>query len=192
MSALGCFPTAETLAMFEEGFKLIVDRWTALQLAVDNQMGGTNTGVMVSTLQIHTRDFFKQYGNQVEVDELEGNLQGYFEECFNIDLQDGSASQVARVTVQLYRELASQGRSDALDRLRSTMKNARAVTGSKAMAADSDYEDDDSDEDDGSDDDDAMQEDSGPSVQAPPPPPPIEKIVDEDGFELVQTRRRRK
>ncbi|KAI8833739.1 hypothetical protein BC829DRAFT_448614 [Chytridium lagenaria] len=107
--------------------KLIFDRWTALQIVIDHQMAGTQTKPMVEAITTHTYDFFHQHGQNVEVDELEGNYTGYFEECFDLELQDGSASQVARSVVMLFRELGQ-------------------VAASKVMAEDSDYEDSEEEE----------------------------------------------
>ncbi|KAJ3219218.1 hypothetical protein HDU67_002214 [Dinochytrium kinnereticum] len=186
---LGCFPSQEILQMFQEGMKMVFARWTALQIAIENQMAGTSTSIMASTLEVHTVDFFRQYGVNVEVDELEGNLEGYMEECFNLGLEDGSPGQVARAVTSLFRELAAEGRSDVLDRLRASAKSVRPVTGIKPVAADSDYEDSEDDDSDMDDEDVGMEQDAAP---APPPPAKPEKIVDEDGFEMVQKGRRRR
>ncbi|KAJ3328998.1 hypothetical protein HDU76_008855 [Blyttiomyces sp. JEL0837] len=197
---VGCFASPTHLALFEESLDLIFQRWTALQLAITHDMGGRNTLQKVAVLD---------YGLAVEDSELEENLQGYFDECFHVSLEDGSPTQVAKSLCKVFKELA-EGNLSTLEALRkATAGRAQradgggAVSGSqrgRANADDDEDDDDDSDDDDDEylDEDDLVLEvadgeagSSAMEIVAEPPRRP-EPVVDEDGFELVQKPRRRR
>ncbi|KAJ3116476.1 Cyclin-dependent kinase 2 [Phlyctochytrium bullatum] len=186
---MSCFPSPEAYALFEEAVSLIFGRWTALQLAVENQLGGRQTREMAEALQTHTCSFFKDYGRNVAVDELEENLRGYFDECFNLDLQDGSPLQISRLLVEAFKQLeeSNGSRSQVLEKLRETASTVRArAMGSSSTMADSDADDDSGSDDEDSDEQDDDDEDRSESMQYEETPrTKPDPIIDEDGFELI-------
>jgi pre-rRNA-processing protein TSR2 len=195
-AGFGKFASAEHAALFNEGLTLMFQRWTALQLVVDHQMGGIDTIEMAQMLQKHTYDFFLNHGLNVEPHELDENYIGYFEECFNADLEDGSGMQIANAAVGLFKELG-QGSMESLNKLRELAAKGRPAGAAMATRVRGDDDEDDSSDDDSDDfpmdgDDIAeasrMQADEPAAAPAPKPDP----IVDEDGFELVQKPRRRR
>ena len=158
-------------------------------------MGGPTSAEKANTLQTFTYDFFAAHGLEVDSSELEENLSGYFEEAFNVYLEDDSPALVAKDIVNLYREL-SQGSLIRLEKLRSTSSAIAAAAA--ARRANHNNQNDSSDDDDDDDDnnegdnelngeDDAMEMDISRSPVAK-----LEPVIDEDGFELVQKKKRGK
>ncbi|KAI9355902.1 Pre-rRNA-processing protein TSR2-domain-containing protein [Zopfochytrium polystomum] len=210
-------------ALFAEGVGLVFSRWTALQLAVEHQMGGRASAEKAQTLQAHTVDFFAQHGAAVAPYELADNFAGFFEEEFNAQLEDGSPEQVAATLVALYREVAASASASAasgaatppVPPMLTAMRAAAAAAGGAAAssslkastkvvegASGEDDSDDDEDDyadgvdgvvdgDDGVDSGDSHSQMQGVDGAAEPRPPPVERIIDADGFELVQKGRRR-
>lgn len=179
---------AEGRPFFEEGVRLIFDRWTALKLAVEQGWGGTQSREKALDVLDDVVDWFYRRKEHYD-DELEEELQAALSEDFNCDCEDGSPLAVAKALTGLYRDLC-QGSMAELERLRAT---APASTQScRLEQVDRDgtvLEGDDSESDDEMGD--ATMNDANTQQAAQPPSAPPAPIIDEDGFELVQKPRRR-
>ncbi|KAJ1556223.1 hypothetical protein HK405_004744 [Cladochytrium tenue] len=203
--------THPAAGLFDEGVRLVFERWTALQLAIANDMGGRSTLEKASQLHTNTVDFFLEHGASIDPTELADNLHAYFEDCFDAALEDGSPEQVARTIVALFAELAAStsGPSGAaasavpplLARLRATARPglSSATRSMRQATGDEDEDGDDGDEqEDGArasdvsgSDPSAMAVDDHPNATAASGRRPG-PVVDEDGFELVQKGGRRR
>ncbi|KAI8621927.1 Pre-rRNA-processing protein TSR2-domain-containing protein [Chytriomyces sp. MP71] len=195
------FRNPQHLSFFNESIHYVFLRWTALQLAIAHSMGGSSTLQKVSLLGTYITDFFAAQGLKIDPYDLEDNLVSFFEESFQAQLEDGSALQVAQVLVTIFRELG-EGSSVTFDLVREAAMCMTADTGrSMRGRGDNDGDDDDDDDSDSdSDPDIPSPADSGSNDMevsqsiATPAPEPVRPgpVFDEDGFEVVQQKGRRR
>lgn len=143
-------------------------------------------------------------------DEVEQTLLYVVGNEFDVDLEDGSEAFVARDLIALWRECiqrvqAAAGTSTPAEAgplaqgFREKAERARAQDGQQRFAAQRQGDDDDgettSEEEDDDDEDDEDEEMEG-TVDEPAPqlvetaPQRTEPVVDDDGFELVQTKKK--
>lgn len=191
----GALPSpAQRFTLFTEGLKIVFSRWTALRLALDNQWAGIHTEKVIQDLMDEVVEFFQTYGSQVYADEIRDNLEQFFAEVMNVDLEDGSPAQIGKSLVDLYRSLMVEGSLEMLNRLRElSMKSTSGQSQSRRAGGDDD--DDSSEEEEEGDDYEGSSMDvdmEGSSSSEQQPPAPIEPVFDEDGFELVQKKGRRR
>lgn len=99
---------------FLEGLGLILQRWTALGLAVEHGWGGTDTLAKAQSFHEEVYHWFADAKQQRYVDELEDLLDDVMAQDFNAELQDGSARQVAEALVRLFEECAGGDYSTVL------------------------------------------------------------------------------
>ncbi|KAI8808478.1 hypothetical protein BJ742DRAFT_772141 [Cladochytrium replicatum] len=169
---------------FAEAVQIVFKHWTALQLAVDHQTAGPDTDIVASNLVRDVIAFFQSEGSTVAMDELAWNLEDCFANDLHVDLEDRSFEQVARRCVELYGEIVGRGETKSLEALRQAAQSSPSATQmSKGEVHEEEVDDDD--------DEMGMEVDApvaGPSSSAPAPP----KDIDEDGFELVQKKGKRR
>ncbi|KAJ3010771.1 UNVERIFIED_CONTAM: hypothetical protein HDU68_001994 [Siphonaria sp. JEL0065] len=164
-------------------------------------MGGSTTLQKVSMLGDYIIDFFSENGLRIDPTDLEENLVDYFSESFHVELEDGSAPEISKMLVALFAQLG-RGDLSGFERVKELAGRVVALGPSRRVKGD---EDEDDDDDSDSDDDSAldgngafdygsasgsgdMEMDEAPAALAPKPEP----IIDEDGFELVQQKGRRR
>ncbi|RKO91191.1 hypothetical protein BDK51DRAFT_20976 [Blyttiomyces helicus] len=173
--------------LFIESITLVFSRWTALQLALDHQMAGASTPLRATELLEDTAAFFRTHGSEVHADELDSNFTAFFEEVFCAELDDGSPLQVGRTLVKLYAEIVGEGRLELLEELRG---KARVSGAGRSVRAGGDADDDDEESGDEEEGEGEAMDVDVPVVRERAPWP--EPVVDEDGFELVQKKGRRR
>mmetsp|Transcript_5252 Transcript_5252/g.12792 ORF Transcript_5252/g.12792 Transcript_5252/m.12792 type:complete len:194 (+) Transcript_5252:342-923(+) len=179
--------TSERRPLFEEGCQLVFRRWTALQLAVEHGWGGPQSQEKALDVIDDVADWFYRRKEHYE-DELEDELLAAMSEDFNCDCEDGSPKEVARVLVQLYKELCT-GDTSGLERLRASgPSNAQASQMEQVDRDGTLLEGDDSD----SDMEDCHGAVPGGDAEMGEASAPAGPIVDDDGFTLVQGRRGRR
>lgn len=161
---------------FEEVISLVFNRWSAIRLVSDLDLGGDSLQTMtkIKMLQDLVCDFFEDYGMQASTEDLADNLLSYLSDTFKVDLEDGSADQIACTLVKYFEIVAVQGNGDGLLHLR----HLNATKGPAAPAQGEASSDEESQEED-------AMETAGPSQRQEP-------IVDEDGFTLVQSKKKGK
>ncbi|KAJ3047210.1 hypothetical protein HK097_000123 [Rhizophlyctis rosea] len=175
---------------FSAAITLTFIRWTALQICLDNQLAGRETAESLTTLHTHTLKFFRDFGTEVQAYELADNFTSYFDEVFDVDIEDGSPRQVGDALVKLYREVMIDGNTAGVEELKVKVEmsgNAGARASVRQGGEDDEDDSEDEDENDGEVDS-PMEVDAGHSAPAPRPEP----VIDEDGFELVQKKGRRR
>ncbi|KAJ3151421.1 hypothetical protein HDU86_006121 [Geranomyces michiganensis] len=205
-------PTPEVQAArwagFCESITYVLRGWSGLQIAIDAQMAGHYTSQTSAELHSHMVSFFQQYGTEVMPHEIAHNLEAYFDEVFHANLDDGSPMQIGEKLCRLYKEIVCEGRRETFDAVRETASKAagrgagvRQGQGQGDSDSDSsgDSDDDDNDDDDNADD---SSEGIGAAASAdamvvdPPAAEPRQRrpdpVIDEDGFETVQKKGRRR
>ena len=164
----------------------IFSRWTALQLAVSNSMGGQDTDVKYEAFI----DAFAQYLTRnvrpsVAISSIESDIQDYLNEVldeeFNTELDDGSSTELAQLFVR-YIELIQQGK---LADVQQEVQLQEATAPSHQMSVRDNNGDGSSSSSSGSDDDDDDEMDE----ETPASNSKSQSMdVDEDGWTTVHRR----
>ncbi|KAJ8325742.1 hypothetical protein QVD99_001474 [Batrachochytrium dendrobatidis] len=181
-------------SLFEEGVIHMYGNWTALTLAYQN---ASNPQILSAAqphldLVAHTIDYFRTMGNKSSptspaavaaiAETLAANLMSYFEDMFEVEVEDGSPYQIAKIIALMYQEIFVGRNAASVVKLR---ESSHAIAQSRQMGAWTvtsktvqDYQSDDSD----SDSDTEMENQTVIESAAKEPHMPI---IDEDGFETV-------
>mmetsp|Transcript_21465 Transcript_21465/g.36628 ORF Transcript_21465/g.36628 Transcript_21465/m.36628 type:complete len:211 (-) Transcript_21465:364-996(-) len=188
-------------AAFEEGAQLMFLKWTALCLAVDGQWGGAGSADKANWLLQQSIDWFYR-AKDPYWDELEEELLDALLQDFNLELEDGSAGEMAKSLMSLFQECGKADYSTVLRlRAQAAAHQASGAAASRRQVVDNDgtvmgeededdsSSDDDSDEGEEGDEDAAMDEGTAPAALPLRPEPPA-PVVDADGFTLVQKPKR--
>ena len=205
---------------FEEGVNLLFQRWTALQLAVANEWGGSSSKEKGQQLldeviqwfytskgqhktRLEAAYFYLHQQNQSlktnpygifladhDQTDLEVVLDEALQIDFNVQAEDDSPYQVARSLVNMHHRVA-QGDFSYLESLRQQQPaSAAACQNADGAAAEEDSSSSD-DEEGGSGIDDAMDAEGGEDMDMDDAPPVnTGPIIDEDGFQVVQRKGR--
>uniref|UniRef100_A0A1D1ZRP3 Pre-rRNA-processing protein TSR2-like protein n=2 Tax=Auxenochlorella protothecoides TaxID=3075 RepID=A0A1D1ZRP3_AUXPR len=170
---------------FEAGVQMLFQRWTALQLGVLNEWGGSNSREKAAGIQHEVLEWF--YGKKShEMLDLADLLDQAISEDFNIQAEDDSPYQLARSLVNMHNQVA-QGNYEYVHQLQATPAGAAAASQNAQPAE----EEGSSSSGEGSGSDDEGEE--GMDIdEAPAPAAPKAPVVDADGFELVQRKGRGK
>lgn len=194
---------------FEEGCYLIFMRWTALQLAIHNEWGGsesktkakslyddvvewfyTTKGMYTSLLYHHEHVVSLSHHNLLLADHEMSDLEELLDEAiqvdFNVQAEDDSPYMVARSLVNMYNQVA-HGDVTYVNTLKEQFeKNGQNVLAESMRDPGSFMGEEQSDgsSSSSSEDDDDMDVDEAPESSRQP-------MIDEDGFQVVQRRGRR-
>ncbi|CAI5494851.1 unnamed protein product [Closterium sp. Naga37s-1] len=88
---------------FREGVRLVFARWTALQLALENQWGGGRSAEKAQHMQADLVHFCYSKRGAVYADELEEWLDEATVRDFNMEVEDGSLREVADKVVEVFK-----------------------------------------------------------------------------------------
>lgn len=174
------FSDAQVQARFELGVSLAVHAWDTLDVAVALGWGGPQLADKRDWMAGLVVELFD--GPEVDIALIEETLLYAMVDEFDTQVEDDLALPVAANVMKAYRQCRAGefGEIEALFQ-RWQEKQARgARPGVKVEGDESDEEEGDSDEE--------MEVDT--PLQPPSQPEPTGPIVDDDGFELVQRRRR--
>ncbi|PIN03867.1 hypothetical protein CDL12_23609 [Handroanthus impetiginosus] len=185
---------AEAAAQLQEGINLVLSRWAALGMAVENEWGGRDS--LQKSQQLGGRLFhlLTQSREQVYIDDVEDMLDEFML-SFNTEIGDGSIEEIAE-KLMVMREECLDGNFESVKRLKET--NVPSVAHSR-MPGSNDEEDS---EDDGSDDD-ALREDNSSEMEVDVPcsplnlnqkdtitnEPSLKEASEGDGWTVVASRR---
>ncbi|KAG0263938.1 hypothetical protein BG011_007771 [Mortierella polycephala] len=176
---------------FKEGVQYLFHSWTALKLAVDGEWGGHNSVEKRDWFIDTIVDYFSEKGKNVDTFDLEDILIQIMNDEFSIMLEDKSEQHISKVLEQLFLE-CTHGKYDLVQTLKhDSQKISGALKGSKAQKNGDD--DDDSSDDEGDDSEDMdVEMTEGESSSSAPRREKQEPIVDEDGFETVVKKGKRR
>ncbi|CAI5979023.1 unnamed protein product [Closterium sp. NIES-65] len=195
---------------FREGVRLVFARWTALQLAVENQWGGGRSAEKAQHMQADLVHFCYSKRGAVYGDELEEWLDEATVRDFNMEVEDGSLREVADKVVEVFK--ACRDGSFTLVQQLQAEEAAAAAKGrrsalqqSKAANRNADSDDSDSDVEEvgngGAMDEDAPGRGAGMgascsgsrrAAKETPPEPLLTQEEVADGWEVAPTRRSRR
>ncbi|KAL9033968.1 MAG: hypothetical protein Q9180_005664 [Flavoplaca navasiana] len=180
---------------FDLSIALTLSTWPALTLSVQNSWGGPNSAEKRDWFAGAISNLFTSTPNAdtvVDVEYLEEFLLQVMDDEFEVNVEDGSAEEVAAKIVGL-RKLCGKGDFELVDEMLGRWRERQAGGGERVafqrMRGGDDDEEEDSDDDEEVDDEDVEMDDAPELVKAP-----REKIVpkvDEEGFTEVVGKKRR-
>ncbi|CAI9118453.1 OLC1v1020027C1 [Oldenlandia corymbosa var. corymbosa] len=99
-------PSSVTL---HEGISLLLSRWFALQMAVQNEWGGDDSFYKSQLLVSEIESWFSQPKNSVNLEDLESLLHERLLLSFNTEIEDGSIEEVAEELMTMHEESLHHG-----------------------------------------------------------------------------------
>ncbi|KAE9606459.1 hypothetical protein Lal_00014001 [Lupinus albus] len=88
----------------QEGIMLLLSRWYALQIAIKNQWGGSDSLQKSHHLASHIFSLFSTSNAPVPVEDLENMLHESMLLTFNTEIEDGSIEEVAEQLMGMHEE----------------------------------------------------------------------------------------
>lgn len=161
---------------FSTAVDAILRNWVALQLTINHS--GTNGLQFNSWLKESLVNWFKENEN-LEIQEVEGFLEDIIVTEFNVEIDDGSYSEVAGLICRFFTICSSQPEDQVLNQLRALPKCDLSLCHTKDGEEDS-VADHQNQQEVSMD----VETESRPVRSAPPEP-------DEDGFVTVVSRKKR-
>ncbi|KAM0878100.1 hypothetical protein ACQ4PT_035074 [Festuca glaucescens] len=176
----------QAAAALQEGIGLVFGRWTALQMAVENEWGGRDSRAKANQLAASIFSWFANSNGPFYYDDLEPMMFDSISESLNANFEDGSVGEVAEQLLIMHEECL-QNNFSSIEKLRNTRPQGNAVALSRQIATE--------DDDDSSDNDDeqSMGEDEAARSEdmAVDEPKPSKPTPDADGWTTVPPRRGR-
>ncbi|KAF8420381.1 Pre-rRNA-processing protein TSR2-domain-containing protein [Tirmania nivea] len=180
---------------WELGIAYILHSWPALTLAVTSNWGGANSSEKRDWLCGAIADMFppldqssshptREDNEEPDDYDVEETLAQVMQDEFGVQVEDDSIVPLAHQIIQL-RTALLQGNFGVVEQLRERFEKNK----DKVPVANAQQENDGVEVDDEEEDSDERDAESGVSVQTAFEPD--RPVVDKDGFELVQSRRRR-
>lgn len=173
--------TSKSTAYFELAVSIYLYQWQALSLAVSNEWGGHDSSDKRDWLIGTISDLYTTNATPPELEDVEDILIQVMSDEFQVMLEDDSAYEVAKQVNAVWIKCQNE-EFDEIVALRNTYEAAKP--GNSIQKGDVSSSSDDEEGDEG-DNEDSEMTDAPTSTK-------LEPIIDEDGFELVQPKRRNK
>ncbi|KAL6897315.1 hypothetical protein ACP4OV_007011 [Aristida adscensionis] len=180
--------SAEAGTALGEGIGLVFGRWTALQMAVENQWGGRDSRAKADQLGESILSWFCHSKGPHYYDDLVDMMYDTISESFNADFEDGSVEEVAEQLLIMHEE-CMQSNYSSIEKLRNSHSQGNAVSQSRQIVGDN--EDSDSSDDDDGDASMVDDEAAAPVEMAVDKPKPSKPVPDADGWTVIPPRRGR-
>ncbi|KAK3200537.1 hypothetical protein Dsin_023952 [Dipteronia sinensis] len=178
--------------VFKEGIGLILSRWWALQMAIENEWGGRGSRAIAEQLLSDIFSWFTQSREQLYIDDLESILQEAML-SLNTMAEDDSIEEVAE-KIMLMHEECLECNYQSIVKLRESTSQAGARSHVRLVVND---DDDDDDSTDGDDDDTSSMAVDTPEPKSNGNPANVtasgstSRETTEDGWTVVSSRRKR-
>ena len=165
MSALAQQAPVDAGEIFTNAVRAIFSRWTLLRLAVDQGWADGDEAQKADALVTRVLEMVAPSVRRVpDESEIADVLHDSIEGTFNAQAEDGSVEEISRTILRLRAE-CSEG----------NVANALAYVQQQAPSLDASQ---------------GREDEAGEAEEAVAPAPAPLPVIDEDGFETVQTRRR--
>lgn len=191
-------------AKFELGTCLALYQWEDLTTAVDNQWGGADSEDKREWMVGSVVELFEQ-SSYVDSDDIEDRILGIMEDEFGVAVEDNSSTIIAVQIINIYKQCAEKNFAhvDAMLAKYQERENRRGKGVNpkpKVINEDGEEEDDEDDDDEEGENyqnQTAVCEVSQPGQEMEIDHGPLNKsktgpIIDDDGFELVQKKGKKK
>ena len=168
-------------------------QWTALELAIHNAWGGSNSREKAQQLNTMIIEMFNK-PEKVYKDELVMLLEDVLEVNFNVICEDGSIEEISELIILMWKQCGEADFTIAVTTLGREANRFEVISRSQGIdKGDAIDEDDNSDMEDNDNSinmtiDNAMDVE-GSTTQVKKEKP--QKVIDEDGFETVFRRGKR-
>lgn len=136
----------EAISKLASGVHFCFLRWTALQLAVENEWGGRSSNQKALQLENDILTWFVRSKVRRYIDELELLLDDTMIEQFNVQAEDDSLQEVAEQLFVLHEE-CSQGNYETVNRLAAAASQSKPASAKSVKAPNENGEESDSDDD---------------------------------------------
>ncbi|XP_050211062.1 uncharacterized protein LOC126661279 [Mercurialis annua] len=183
---------AESVPLFQEGLFLTLSRWSALQLAVENEWAGKGSLHLADQLRSDVFFWFTQSKEALYIDDLEEILDRGME-TLNVGVEDGSVEEVAEKLMIMHEECL-EGNYHSIEKLR----QAGPTTGAHQHIRQANDDDDDDDEDDDEDNENSMGDNTSNMIVDAPNHVGMQinessrqEAQGEDGWEVVSSKKNR-
>ncbi|RZC80798.1 hypothetical protein C5167_043375 [Papaver somniferum] len=154
--------TPQSLSAFSQGIYLVLSRWTALQMAIQNEWGGRDSRQKSDQFSYDILSWFTQtkgiirdlnnswgFAEPLYIDDLEEKiLFKTMTDEFNVVLDDGSEKEIAEELMIMHEECLQEN-YESIQRLRISSNGAQAVSQSRQLVDEN--EDESSDDEEASD-----------------------------------------
>ncbi|THG05988.1 hypothetical protein TEA_000246 [Camellia sinensis var. sinensis] len=185
--------SAENAAQLQEGINLLLSRWSALQMAVENEWGGRDSRLKSQQLAADIFSWLTQSKEPLYIDDLE-NMLDEFMLSLNTEIADGSVEEIAEKLMVMHEECL-EGDYKSIQ----ILKETNPPRGVVPHIRQDDSSDDDNNDDDGSigDDDSSEMVVDAPKSQSNmnnndmmvDEPRPNTAAEAEDGWTVVASKR---
>ena len=162
-------------------------QWTALELAIHNSWGGSNSREKAKELNDMIIHMFNK-PEKVYKDDLVILLEDELEVNFNVICEDGSIEEIAELVIEMWKKCGDGDFTIAINTLGREANRFEVINKSQGIDQGDAIDDDDDDDDDvgGMELDTNMDVDDNTNIKKEKP----QKVIDEEGFETVFRRRR--
>ncbi|KAI3932406.1 hypothetical protein MKW92_036194 [Papaver armeniacum] len=140
--------TPQSLSAFSEGISLVLSRWTALQMSIQNEWGGRDSRQKSEQFSYDILSWFTQTKEPLYIDDLEKILFDTMTDEFSVVLDDGSEKEIAEELMIMHEECLQEN-YESIQRLRVSSNGAQAVSQSRQLVDEN--EDESSDDEEASD-----------------------------------------
>uniref|UniRef100_A0A5B7AWZ7 Pre-rRNA-processing protein TSR2 n=1 Tax=Davidia involucrata TaxID=16924 RepID=A0A5B7AWZ7_DAVIN len=186
--------SAEGAGHLQEGINLVLSRWSALQMAVENEWGGRDSRQKSQQLAVDIFSLLTQSKEPLYIDDLEDMLDEFML-SLNTEMGDGSIEEIAEKLMVMHEECL-EGNYKSIESLKENIPPRVAVPHIRQAVSDDEDSDDDN-ENLGNDDSSDMAVDP-PESQSNlnqkdtmvDEPRPKEAAEAEDGWTVVSSSRR--
>ncbi|KAL2545819.1 Pre-rRNA-proCES [Forsythia ovata] len=110
--------TAEAAAQLQEGINLVLSRWAALRMAIENEWGGRDSAQKSQQLAQILFHSLTQSKEKVYIDDLEDVLDEFML-SLNTEIGDGSIEEIAEKLMVMHEECV-EGNFSSINRLKET------------------------------------------------------------------------
>jgi pre-rRNA-processing protein TSR2 len=170
---------AQQMSDFTDVVSRILNSWSALHVAVDQGFGGIYSREKVAWLnEVVTKFFFEN--DAVESFEVSDFIGDILDNEFNLRVEDGSLEEISNNLCQCFNCF----RTNNLNELQAKLSSLPGIENVKAAAGRSSVVEEETDEEMEGIEDENGSASSKSSNKSPA------KVVDEDGFTLVQSKRK--
>ncbi|CAL9729226.1 pre-rRNA-processing protein Tsr2p [Monosporozyma unispora] len=183
------FADEKQQARFELGISMLVHSWDALDIAVINQWGGVESSDKRDWISGVIVDLFKD-NKAVDAPLIEETLLYAMLDEFDTHVDDGTAQPVANNMIKLYDECSQLNFNRVEDLYTKWLEKQKNGPSKERYVQVDEVTSDEDEEKDDDDDDDGMDVDMEQEI--PALATKSEPVVDDDGFELVQKKGKRR
>jgi pre-rRNA-processing protein TSR2 len=194
------FEEEKQQANFELGVSMAIHSWDALETAVANGWGGANSEEKRDWITAIVVDLFDE--KIVDVQLVEDTILNAMVDEFDVNVEDDSSLPIADKVIKFYRQCVDKDYSKIHQLYQSWQQRANERAAKRAQLAvqvqqdptnPDDSDDSDADEEDG-DDEEIPQLQGGEPAKEDVEMDDVDNgpIIDDDGFELVQKKGRRR